>query len=391
MRTKPMLLSVVAALAVTASAVSPAEEPFDINVIVPLTGAAAFPGKGTQAGLQAVEQLVNRTGGIAGRPVHFVFADDQSNPQITLQLANQLIAKNVPIIMGTASAAGCGALLPIVANGPVVYCESPGLHPPPGSYAYSAISSSADTTAASVRYFRGRGFTRIAMITSTDASGQDGERGLDAALALPENKGITIVDREHFGPADISVAAQIARIKASGAQAVLSWSTGTPTGTLLRDFTGGGLEVPIVIGNGNSSAAQLREYAAFLPKELYVAGAPCLAPESVTDPGVKAALKTYFDTMKTLGITPDIIQATPWDSGLIVVDAFRKLGVKATAAQLRDYIDHLRGWAGIYGRYDFQAFPQRGLGPTSGSVIMTRWDPQSSTWIGVSKPGGAPK
>ena len=47
------------------------------------------------------------------------------------------------------------------------------------------------------------------MITSTDASGQDGERGVDAALADPANKDMTLVTREHYAAADLSVAAQI--------------------------------------------------------------------------------------------------------------------------------------------------------------------------------------
>lgn len=388
---KALILSLAIAFAASAVSAAPATQPFEIDVILPLTGPLAFNGKGLQTGMQAAEQLVNRTGGIRGRPVHFVVADDQGNPQVTIQLANQLIAKRVPLIMGPASTAACAALLPLVANGPVLYCESPGLHPPPASYAYSVIASSAETTAGSVRYFRGRGFLRLAMITSTDASGQDGEHGLDAALALPENKDVAIVDREHFNPNDINISAQIARIKASEAQAVLSWCTGAPTGTLLRDYTAGGVDLPIVIGNGNASYAQMRQYATFVPKELYVAGAPSLAPDAVTDPGVKSALRIYFGAMKDFGVAPDLVQATAWDSALIVIDAFRKLGVDATAAQLRDYIDHRRGWAGIYGRYDFQAFPQRGLGPTSGSVIMARWDAPTGTWVGVSKPGGAPK
>lgn len=389
MRALPVF--VAAALALTASAVTSAEEPFEINVILPLTGPFAFNGKGLQTGMEAAEELANRTGGIRGRTVRFAYQDDQGNPQVSIQLANQLIAKHVPVIVGPGSSATCGAVAPLVASGPVLYCESPGLHPTPGGYAYSVIASSAETTAGSVRYFHGRGWTRLAMITSTDASGQDGERGLDAALALPENKDVTIVDREHFGPTDINISAQIAHIKASGAQAVLSWSTGSPTGTLLRDYTAGGVDLPIVIGNGNAAIAQMQQYAGFLPKELYVAGAPVSAPDAVTDAGVKAALRTYFGAIKNIGATPDLIQATSWDSAIIVIDAYRKVGVNATADQIRDAINHLRNWAGIYGRYDFQAFPQRGIGATSGSVIMTRWDPQSTNWVGVSKPGGAPR
>jgi branched-chain amino acid transport system substrate-binding protein len=365
-----------------------AAEPYEIDVILPLTGPTTFVGKGSQAGLQGVEDVVNKAGGINGRPIHFVFADDQSNPQVTVQLANALLAKKVPIIMGTASVAGCSAMLPLVKDGPLLYCLSPGLHPPDGSYAFSASVSSADTTAVSVRYFRLRGLKKIAIVTSTDASGQDAERGIDAALALPENKDVTVVDREHFAPGDVSVSAQMARIKAAGPQAIIAWSTGTPAATVFRAITELGIDVPVLTTNGNSTYAQMHQYGQFLPKELLFPDQPALAVDEISDRGVKDALNTFYTTLTAMGIKPDIIPSTSWDPGLIVVAALKKLGLNATAAQIRDYIANLRGFAGVTGRYDFRAVPQRGLGPNS--VIITRWDPQKDTWVGVSKPGGAP-
>ena len=67
--------------------------PYEINVILALTGAAAFIGTAEQKSLQLLEASTNKAGGIKGRPVKFVIVDDQSNPQVTVQLANGLIAK----------------------------------------------------------------------------------------------------------------------------------------------------------------------------------------------------------------------------------------------------------------------------------------------------------
>jgi branched-chain amino acid transport system substrate-binding protein len=125
-----------------------------------------------------------------------------------------------------------------------------------------------------------------------------------------------------------------------------------------------------------------------LPKELLFPDQPAQAIDQVTDRGVKDALNLFFTTLNGMGIKPDVIPTSTWDPGLIVVGAFKKLGFNATAAQLRDYVSNLRGYAGVNGRYDFRAVPQRGLGPNS--VIISRWDPQKETWIGVSKPGGTP-
>lgn len=383
-------LPIISALGLALLWVAPpaqAADPFEINVILPLTGPATFVGKGSQQGLQGVEEAVNKSGGIGGRPIHFVFQDDQTNPQLTVQIASALIARGVPVILGTASAAGCGAVMPLVTNGPLLYCLSPGLHPPEGSYAFSASVSTTDTTAVSIRFFRERGWKRIAIITTTDASGQDGERGLDAALALPENRDIVVTAREHFAPPDLTVGAQLARIKASSPQVIVGWATGTPVGTFFRGLADTGLNLPVLITNSNSTYAQMQQYAEFLPKELYFPDQPSSAPDQVTDRGVKAALNTFFSTLGSMGIKPDVIPSTTWDPGMLVVEAFKHAGLNATPAQLRNYIAGLRNWPGVTGRFDFQAVPQRGVGPTS--VIIARWDAQRGTWTGASKPGGA--
>ena len=69
---------------------------------------------------------------------------------------------------------------------------------------------------------------------STDATGQDGDRAIDRALALPDLKDMTIVARGHFNPSDVTVLAQLERIKAAEPQAMISWTTGAAMGTLMK-------------------------------------------------------------------------------------------------------------------------------------------------------------
>jgi branched-chain amino acid transport system substrate-binding protein len=92
--------------------------------------------------------------------------------------------------------------------------------------------------------------------------------------------------------------------------------------------------------------------------------------------------------LKTVGTKPESGHVSAWDPALLVVDAYRKLGFDATAAQIHEYLANLRGWVGADGTYDFRTIPQRGVG--SGSIVMIRWDPSIENWVGVSKPGGEP-
>ena len=65
------------------------QPPVTIPVILPLTGGGAFIGQTHQKSLQLLEQIVNKDGGIKGRPLHFQFLDDQTSPEVAKQLASQ--------------------------------------------------------------------------------------------------------------------------------------------------------------------------------------------------------------------------------------------------------------------------------------------------------------
>ena len=57
-----------------------AADPYEINVILPLTGSIAFVGTTQLQAIKGVEAYINKTGGIGGRPVSFVIQDDQGDP-----------------------------------------------------------------------------------------------------------------------------------------------------------------------------------------------------------------------------------------------------------------------------------------------------------------------
>jgi len=145
---------VAAALLATLPHLASAADPYTIYVIAPITGPSAFLGNEEASALKVLEDQVNKTGGVRGRPIHFVIQDDQTLSQNSVQLLNGIITQKVPFLLGTSQTAACGAMLPVVANGPVVYCFSPGVHPPPGSYMFSASISTADYIVATIRYLR---------------------------------------------------------------------------------------------------------------------------------------------------------------------------------------------------------------------------------------------
>lgn len=360
------------------------QTPYTIDAILPLTGSGAFIGKAEAGSLGLVEDLVNRTGGIAGRPLKFNIKDDQTNAQLAVQLMNGVVAEKAPVVLGSAVVASCNAMAAVSKDTVVQYCLSPAMHPPNGSFSYSAGFSTKDLLSAFLRFIREHGWKKIAVMTSNDATGQDADAGIADALAAPENAGESVVDHEHFAPGDLTVTAQVARIKASGAQVMIAWTTGTPFGTVLRSANDGGLTIPVVTTSGNMTYPQMKAYESFMSSTVYFPSKPAFAVDQVSNPAMKKAIIDFLAAFKAAGIQPDEGYISAWDAALIVVDAIRKNGPNATAQQIHNFISSQKNWTGVNGSYDFTAPATRQRGLDIKSVVIVRWDPAESTWVAAS-------
>lgn len=382
-------LAALGAVLLSVTTASFSAEPFNIDVVLPLTGAAAFLGKAEQLALQQAEKVLTGVQGINGRPVKFVFHDDQSSPQTAVQLATQIVANNPPVVLGSAVVAMCNAMAPLMKNGPVLFCLSPGVHPAPGAFMFTSSVATGDLAAAQLRYFDMKGLKKIGIITSTDASGQDAARNIKELLKLPEFKDIQVVAETSFNPSDVSASSQIQRIKGATPDAIIAWSTGAAIGTVFKAIAESGLNVPVATTDGNMTYAQMGQYSGFLPKTLLIPSPEWLPDAPRNAPAGQIEAKRIFAAaFEGTGVKPDAASSFAWDPAMIVVSALRKLPPNPKAEDLRSYLSQLKGFTGLNGTYDFTAVPQRGL--TDSNVYITKWDTDKKTWVPVSDSRGTP-
>jgi len=366
-----------------------AAEPFEVNVILSLTGQGTFVGTGQLQAIGIAESAINRSGGINGRPVKFIVKDDQTNPQVAIVLLQTLIAENVSVVLGPSLAGSCNAMTPLVQrDGPVVYCLTAGVKPAPGGYVFSTLSSTPDMIDMALGYFRERGWKKIGYIVTTDAGGQDAEAGIVASTTARASSGVEIVDREHFAPTELSVSAQVAKLKAAQPDAIVAWVTGTAAGTVLHGVHDAGVDVPVMLSPGNMTAAFVKQYGSLLNDKMFLPITAFYGGTAGVPPPTRSAMNAFSGAYRTAGATPDQLAVSAWDPTMLIVDALRKNGVDAPAAKIRDYLINLKGWSGVNGAYDFHAIPQRGVGQAS--LIMVRWDAAHADFIPSSRAGGKP-
>jgi branched-chain amino acid transport system substrate-binding protein len=379
--------AIVASVPGTAGAAgAPSGPPVEVPAILPLTGPAAFYGASLQQGLQAFQKYVNAQGGIQGRPLAFTVSDDQANPQLAIQLLNAAIAKHAPVVLGGGFSASCKAMAPLVEkNGPVLYCFSPAVRPAHESYVFSGNIHPADLYAASLRFFKSRGWNRIALLVATDASGQEVDANLNSLLSRPALHGLQIVAHEHFSPSDAVLNAQVAKIEAAKPDAMIIWAA-TGIEKAFRALKEAGSKIPVATSNSIMLYSAMKEYGNILPDQLYFAIGKWAAYDALGNGPVKDATKAYYTAFQSQGIQPDQGQDVAWDPALIVVDALRHLGPNASAKQVHDYIEQLHGLAGTNGYYDFRTGDQRGLNPND--TIVVEWNRAKKTWTSPATVAG---
>jgi branched-chain amino acid transport system substrate-binding protein len=366
---------------------APAANPIPLHVILPLTGSEAYLGQQEKNAIDIAVRFANSKG---GDPVAAVYHDDQSMPQVALQLLSQLSADRVPLILGPAGRGTCLAISPVLTKGPVDYCFSPTMHSEAGSYVFMASVDTEDLDRAMIRYARLRGWKRLAIITSTDATGTDANRIFDSVLKEPDNQGISFVERQTFNASDISVTAQLSRIKEAKPDAVFAWTTGLGLGTVFRGLSQLGMTAPVATSWGNMTFTQLKNWGEIVPSELLFPTTSWAgeANSGGVDPKVNQALKDLHTAFAAAGAKPDAGAAVAWDPILIAVRVLRGLGAAATADQVRASLQQFKDFAGINGLYDFARYPQRGLGEQN--AVITRWAPKQQGWEIVSKTSGVP-
>jgi branched-chain amino acid transport system substrate-binding protein len=363
---------------------------YTIHAILSVTGSESFLGDDEKTSLEALQKLVNSSGGIDGHPVSFDISDNESTAATSVSLASPLVSQVPVLLVGSATSTDRPVDQLETSNGPVIYDLSPGDHPAVGSDVYSASNSTTNQTLAFVNFAKAKGWSHIAAITSTDSSGQDGWTNIDNAVTATHGA-VTVTSHQTFDPTAVSVTTQLAEIKATNPQAIFVWTTGTPLATVLKGMQQLGMSnIPVMTSNGNESYKEMQGLGNALPAQLYFPSSQFRLSSNTLTGQAKTLVAQFDNAMKEAGQpVPDEGNALSWDPALLIIDALKKYGVGATAQQIHQYISSQTDFVGISGTYDFASKSQadnRGL--TIQSVYITQWDKSISDWEQASGPAG---
>jgi branched-chain amino acid transport system substrate-binding protein len=90
-----------------------AADPIKIGMTQPLTGAVAAAGNYVANGAKIATEVLNRAGGVLGRPLQLILEDNKSNPREAVASVEKLVLSDkVPVLIGAWSSTFTLAIMP---------------------------------------------------------------------------------------------------------------------------------------------------------------------------------------------------------------------------------------------------------------------------------------
>nr|WP_010394740.1 substrate-binding protein [Paracoccus sp. TRP] len=255
---KPTCLCLLLATAlVSGPALAQEGEPITIGVPVGLSGANSVIAPAVvQATELAVEQI-NASGGILGRPVKVVVADDASGAAGAQTAYNTLVFQNdVDVLIAMETSAARNAGLPIVEEGekPFIYSSFyEGRSCSPNMFVNGWVPE--QQVPPVVEKLMADGARNFFLIGSDYAFG----RGmLEFTRKYIEDKGGKIVGEEYLPMEGSDWTAILSNLRSAGADAVItSTAGGTPNVTLTKQLRASGISIPyanLAVDEGTAKA-----------------------------------------------------------------------------------------------------------------------------------------
>jgi len=372
-RLSVVLLGAVFLLAMGAA--GEASDPIKLGAFFDLTGPSAAIGTPTKLVAEMVVKKINGEGGIGGRPLQLVIADDEGDPTKAALIAKKFIeADKVTAIIGPTRTDTGMAAKPIIEQNkvPTFMCVGgdPVISVPPFQWTFKSPQRTSVAVRKTFAYLQKKGIQKIAIITSADGFGRDGKNWLDK---LAPEHGLKIAIGESFQATDSDMTAQLVKIKAASPEAIICWTIGKAGSIVAKNVRQLAIKTPLFQCHGLPDpiyiklAGEASEGNAMPSTKLMVAGQlPASDPQKKT---ILEFIRLYTEVYKYDQQFPiNTHSGYAWDAIYIVANALKKAGTDNQ--KLRDAIEATKGYVGVSGVYNLTPEDHNGLG--TDSMVMVR-------------------
>jgi branched-chain amino acid transport system substrate-binding protein len=337
------IFSGVVALSLAASA--SAAEPIKIGEYASLTGKEAAYGETSHKGILLAVEEINAAGGVLGRPLELITADNQSKQGESATAVKKLISRDkVVAILGEVASIRSLEAAPVIQSAKIPMISSASVNSKVtevGDYIFRVcfVDSFEGNVLAKFaqEHLKAR---RVAILTSVSNAYSVGMTNVFKKRFLAD--GGEVVAEQKYSEGDKDFRAQLTAVKAAGVDAIFASGYYTEAALICKQARALGLNVPIFGGDGWDAPPLLEIGGAAMEGTYFCAH---YSPEDPSS-AVQSFNARY---QKKWGSVPDAWAALGYDSVLVLADAIKRAG-SAEPKAIRDALAQTRDFPAVTGR-----------------------------------------
>jgi branched-chain amino acid transport system substrate-binding protein len=346
------------------------QEPYKIGAVLSITGPASYFGEDERNTLMLLQDQVNAKGGIHGRKIEMVIYDDATDPTKAVTALKRLHEEDkVVAVIGASISGNALALIPFSEKAGVpqlVPAASGKISNPTKKWVFQFCNTDVQSISRILQFLKAKGIKKIAMLNDSTGYGVSGKEELERQAP---GGGFEVTTYETFGPNDTDMTAQLTRIKATGARAVIVWNATPASAIVAKNFKQLGLD-----------ALQIQSTAFVSPRLLSLAGdagdgiiltgykLPIVDQIPASDPQKKTIVE-YRDTyVKRFGKEPNVFGALVHDAFTALVKVMETAG--SDREKIRQALEGLKGFMGANGTYTTSATDHNGYAVESLQMLV---------------------
>ena len=338
-----------------------AADPIKIGSFLTVTGPASFLGDPELKTLQMYVEEINAKGGVKGRKIELIHYDTGGDAKDAVSFVKRLIKSDkVDLLIGGTTTGDTMAVVPDVEKEGIPFISLAGaveIIEPVKKWAFKTPHTDRMAAAKIFTDLRKRGLSKIALITGDGGFDKSGRAQI---LKLAPEYGMTLVADESYGNKDTDMTAQLAKIRAAGAEAIINFGLGQAPAIVTKNIKQLGITLPVYQSHGVASKTFI-DLAGDAAEGIRLPAAALVVAEQLpdTDPQkpVLLAYKTKYEAkhgpVSTFG-------GHAYDGLLIAVAALERAG-SADKTKVRDAIEQTKGLIGTAGVFNMTPEDHMGL------------------------------
>jgi len=338
-----------------------AADPIKIGSFLTVTGPASFLGDPELKTFQLYIETLNTSGGINGRPIELIHYDTGGKAQDAVGFVKRLIKSDkVDLIVGGTTSGDTLAVIPEVEKEGIPLISLAGavdIVEPVKPWVFKVAHSDRMAAAKIFEDLRKRKLTKVALISGDGGFDKSGREQL---LKLAPQYGISIVTDESYGNKDTDMTAQLTKIRATDAQAIINFGFGQAPAIVTKNIKQLGITLPVYQSHGVASKTFI-DLAGAAAEGVRLPAAALVVAEQLPDgdpqkPVLLAYKKRYeakYGPVSTFG-------GHAYDGLFIAVEAVKRAG-GTDRAKVRAEIEKTKGFIGTAGVFNMSPDDHMGL------------------------------